>query len=86
MFRIFPKFYARRKGDLRKVAVAILLCFIIALIFSAQFRYELRSLLEYPLHYKESNNLGYAYRANTAYMALMSANGKAAWTGSVSKK
>ena len=58
MFRIFPKFYARRKGDLRKVAVAILLCFIIALIFSAQFRYELRSLLEYPLHYKEYKQFG----------------------------
>jgi len=56
-FRIFPR-TIRRKGDRRKALVSLLVIFLLALIFSGEFRYWLRTALEYPLHYKEYKHFG----------------------------
>jgi lysozyme len=56
--RIFPPNYAVRKGDARKLGTSLLFIFLVALIFSPELRYELRSLVEYPLHYKEYKQFG----------------------------
>ena len=58
IFSIFPRNYATRKGDRRKAGALLLLAFILGLIFSAEFRYWVRSLVEYPLHYKEYKHFG----------------------------
>jgi lysozyme len=58
MFSIFPRNYARRKGDQRKAGALLVVLFLLGIIFSPNFRFWLRSLLEYPLHYKEYKHFG----------------------------
>lgn len=55
---IFPKNYALRKGDSRKLGVSLLFFFLMGLLISPELRYQLRSLIEYPLHYKEYKQFG----------------------------
>ncbi len=57
-FRIFPPNYAVRKGDARKLGTSLLFLFLTALVISPELRYELRALVEYPLHYKEYKQFG----------------------------
>lgn len=57
IFRIFP-LYPRRRGDRRKAGALLVLLFFLALIFSPDFRFWIRSFLEYPLHYKEYKHFG----------------------------
>lgn len=56
--RIFPPNYAVRKGDARKLGTSLLFILLIALIFSPELRFEIRALIEYPLHYKEYKQFG----------------------------
>ncbi|MCB0527199.1 MAG: glycoside hydrolase family 25 protein [Saprospiraceae bacterium] len=55
---IFPPGYAERRGQSKRVWVVLLLVFVTALLFSPELRFELRSLLDYPLHYKEYKHFG----------------------------
>ncbi|HAD13908.1 MAG TPA: glycoside hydrolase [Saprospirales bacterium] len=57
-FRILPPDYARSKGDARKFWTTLVVVFLIVMIFSPELRYRLRSLLEYPIHYKEYKEFG----------------------------
>jgi len=56
--RIFPPNSARKPGDLRRIGVMALLILVVALLFSPELRFRLRSFLEYPLHYKEYKHFG----------------------------
>ncbi len=47
-----------RKGDARKLGVSLLFILLMALLISPELRYEIRSLIEYPLHYKEYKQFG----------------------------
>lgn len=59
MFKIFPpSLFKARRGDIRKAAVVASLLFVIALLVSEELRFYLRSLLEYPIHYKEYKHFG----------------------------
>jgi lysozyme len=59
VFQIFPSsFFKAKKGDVRKVSVVSLLLFFLALYCSEDLRFYLRSLVEYPLHYKEYKHFG----------------------------
>lgn len=55
---IIPPNYARRKGDARKFWTFTVLILVLALVFSPEFRYWVRSFIEYPLHYKEYKHFG----------------------------
>jgi lysozyme len=55
---IIPPDYARSKGDARKFWTTLAVVFLLVLIFSPELRYRLRSLIEYPLHYKEYKQFG----------------------------
>jgi lysozyme len=57
-FSIIPPDYARSKGDARKFWTTLAVVFVIVLIFSPELRYRLRSLIEYPIHYKEYKQFG----------------------------
>lgn len=52
-FSLLPADYARSKGDARKFWTMFLVLLLGLLIFNDELRYRLRSLLEYPIHYKE---------------------------------
>ncbi|MCC6282078.1 MAG: glycoside hydrolase family 25 protein [Saprospiraceae bacterium] len=56
--QIFPPNYALRKGDGRKLGVSLLFLLLLALLISPELRYEIRSLVEYPLHYREYKQFG----------------------------
>ncbi len=58
IFNIFPKQYVPHRGDRRKAGALLLLLLTVGILFSAEFRYWLRSLLEYPLHYTEYKEFG----------------------------
>lgn len=56
---IFPPNYAGQKRlPLRRWARMALVLFIILLILSPEFRFQVRSFIEYPLHYKEYKHFG----------------------------
>jgi len=55
---IFPPNYAVRTGDARKLGTTLIFIFLVALVLSPELRYELRALVEYPLHYKEYKQFG----------------------------
>jgi lysozyme len=57
-FRIFPKNYARRKGDGKRLLLRIGLIFGILLLVSPELRYQVRVFLDYPFHYKEYKHFG----------------------------
>jgi len=56
--RIIPTDYARKKGDERKFWTLVAVVLVLALVISPELRYRLRSLIEYPLHYKEYKHFG----------------------------
>lgn len=62
MFRkLFPPIMPglpRRRGDRRKAGALLVLVFALTMIFSEEFRFWIRSLLTYPLHYKEYKQFG----------------------------
>jgi lysozyme len=63
--RIIPKNYALRKTpSFRRFAAFALAVFFIALGLSAEFRYYVRSWLEYPIHYKEYKQFGIRIPSN----------------------
>lgn len=55
---IIPPGYAERRGPNRRIWTVLFLSFVVAMIFSPWLRYEVLSLLEYPLHYKEYKHFG----------------------------
>lgn len=55
---IIPPNYARKKGDERKFWTFVAVVLVFALMISPELRYRLRSLIEYPLHYKEYKHFG----------------------------
>jgi lysozyme len=57
IFTIFPR-NIRRRGDRRKAGALLVFLFLLGMIFSPEFRYWVRSLVEYPLHYKEYKHFG----------------------------
>jgi lysozyme len=57
-FSILPPDYARNKGDARKFWTLLVVVSLVLLIFSPELRYRLRSLIEYPIHYKEYKQFG----------------------------
>jgi lysozyme len=57
-FRIFPKNYGRRKGDLKRLGIRVLLVFGALLLFSPELRYSVRVFLDYPFHYREYKEFG----------------------------
>jgi lysozyme len=57
-FRIIPPDYARSKGDARKFWTLLAVVFVLLLVLSPELRYRLRSLIEYPIHYKEYKHFG----------------------------
>lgn len=57
--RIFSPGYAdQKKLPLRRWGRIALTLFVIVLIISPEMRYQVRSLIEYPLHYKEYKHFG----------------------------
>jgi len=56
---VFPSGYAERKKlPLRRWGRIALTLFVLLLIFSPEMRYQVRSFIEYPLHYKEYKHFG----------------------------
>jgi len=55
---IIPPDYARSKGDARRFWVTLAVVSLVLLSISPELRYRLRSLIEYPLHYKEYKQFG----------------------------
>lgn len=57
-FSLLPPEYARSKGDARKFWTMFVVLMLGLLIFNDELRYRLRSLVEYPIHYKEYKHFG----------------------------
>jgi lysozyme len=57
-FSIVPKNYAYTRGQGRKVGAIAVLIFILAILLSDEFRYNLYTFFDYPLHYKEYKEFG----------------------------
>lgn len=55
---IFPPGYAGGRKPPRRFWLFLALVFVFFLLFSPEFRYYLRSWLEYPIHYKEYKQFG----------------------------
>jgi lysozyme len=57
-FHIFPPKYAHRRLNYRRVGFVLVVLFVLLLLVSPELRYEARSVLDYPLHYKEYKQFG----------------------------
>lgn len=55
---IFPPGYAGKRKPPRRFWLILALIFALLLIFSPELRYYVRSVLEYPIHYKEYKEFG----------------------------
>jgi lysozyme len=57
-FLIFPPGYASRRKIPRGFWITLLLALLCMFVFLPEFRYYVRSFLEYPIHYKEYREFG----------------------------
>ncbi|MBK8967060.1 MAG: glycoside hydrolase family 25 protein [Saprospiraceae bacterium] len=53
-----PKYRRQKKRSLKDAVPALLVLFVIVLLVSPEFRYQLFRLIDYPFHYKEYKHFG----------------------------